>query len=63
MQEDNKVQVIIRVRPLTNTYAASAIAVNSDSQKRCIRSVRDEKAITLDTKDSETFTFDFIAGE
>ena len=36
---------------------------NTDDQKRCIRSVVNEKIITLDTKDSEKFTFDFVAGE
>ena len=60
MLEDNKVQVIVRVRPLTSSYSASSILAASDGVKRCIRGTKDA-SITLET--SETFTFDFVAGE
>jgi len=39
------------------------LAEQSRVIKRCIREVRDCKELTLDTKDGEKFTFDFIAGE
>ena len=61
------VQVIIRVRPLTTSYHATnggnQIVSFNDGQKRCIREVKNEKVIVLDTKDSEQYTFDFVANE
>lgn len=35
----------------------------NDGQKRCIREVKNEKVIVLDNKDSEHYTFDFVANE
>lgn len=63
------VQVVIRVRPLTQAYQAVnggnqlATGQEANAQKRCIREVKANKEIVLDTKDKEQFTFDFVAGE
>ena len=63
------VQVVIRVRPLTTSYQATngghqiLAGEQSAAQRRCIRSVIDDKVIVLDTKDGEKFTFDYVAGE
>ena len=61
------VEVIIRVRPLTNSYQAlnGGDELNTDSNtRRCIRAIRNSKEIEIEgTPIGEKFTFDFIANE
>ena len=62
-------QVVVRVRPLTTSYHAGngghqiLTGDQSVNQRRCIKEVVDNKVLTLDTKDGEKFTFDFVANE
>ena len=59
--------MVIRVRPLTNSYQAlnGGDELNTDTNvKRCIRAIRNEKEIEIEgTPPGEKFTFDFIANE
>jgi len=66
----NNVQVVIRVRPLTNSYATGDLSLVSldqsllkeQQQRKCLKDI---SSTTLHTESatSESYTFDYIAGE
>ena len=57
------------MRPLTTAYHAGngghqiLGAEQSATQRRCIREVREDKVVILDTKEADKFTFDYVANE
>ena len=68
----NNIQVLIRIRPLTDHYlqlanqSMSILGVNSSllPPKKCILDVKDHKQLTIPRKEQlETYAFDFVGTE